>query len=180
MAQFCDLSDGRVAMELKAILALWGAVLSTFLALRDIARSRPQVTLECVGLDASPVLRLRIFNPARYPIHICRVKSIWPHDQHGAIQSLFVEDWELRDVVTMALEGRLDVYVPPQSEARIIFRRNDDQERLGLRIDWYRQWSIVLPTMPRFVFRSSAQVRQLFAHPLPESGLNSQSPLVNE
>ena len=153
--------------EWRLILAAWGAALSTFLFVRDLLRNSPQTYLQCIDKYGEPTLRLQVFNPAHYPIHVCKVRPVWPCNEPGAFQRVHVEGWDLRDVIAAEMEDRLDIYVRPQSEITIDFRRKDEQAALALRLDWYRQKPVVLPTLPRFIVRTKRQVDQLFAHPLP-------------
>ncbi|WP_143027220.1 hypothetical protein [Rhodospira trueperi] len=147
-------------------IALWGAILSTILAVLRFLEVRPLVYVEVVRstLTDESECRVKIYNPSAYPIIVNNIKSFKVGDNNNL--HFTAEDWGLRDVVVSALDKRIDQCIPPKTEATIkISSDRRSPERLGLIVWWSRHSPVIFPSVPKLIWRTKKQMRSLEAHP---------------
>jgi hypothetical protein len=148
-------------------LAVVGGILSLLLTLWRFLDGRPVVVLEWVAGKHSGAAsyRLRIRNTSRYPIHIGAVRIWLPRKKDAAFDRIWSDDWELRDYLASAMARRLDIYLAEGKEVYITFDLGKPEvPHLMLAVYWYRHQPVILPTVPKLLYRSRRELEQLRAH----------------
>lgn len=156
----------------KGVAAIWGASLSTWLAIVKLLEVRPIITFEAFRSSAleETAYRLRVSNPSKFPILIKRVRQLLPCSKSAICAHM--EHWEIRDELTQSYTQRLDTFVPSGTEVVVnLVMEEDLPQRLLLEISWSRHQPIILPTMPKFLYRTRGQLDALRQHPLTEDDL---------
>lgn len=150
----------------KDFLAVWGAGLSTLIAVYSLFQSRPSIRFNAVTHSGDVSYRLAIYNRSRHPILVSRVRPISPGSM-GLEASFSVQGWDLRDTIKGAIDrGRLNAWVAPGGNVVVDMILSDDlPERLCLLISWRKQGAVILPTLPCFVYRRRHQLVALRDHP---------------
>jgi hypothetical protein len=146
---------------------VWGAFLSTLLALLKLAHPRPIVTIAMVRPRAlAPELEMIVANPAKYPVMIRNIRSFGApvHWQSGSIK-----DWDTIDVVKHALYKRLNIPLMPNESARFIamFVNELKDQNLTLVISYTSHRFVAWPMFPTIVYRSAKDLFELSQHPRP-------------
>lgn len=152
----------------KDAAAFIGAALSIILVILRFLDARPIVILERTKgqFGDGGSFRLRVRNMSKYPIHIGRVAVVLPWKQ-AAYDRVWVDDWELRDVVASTVYRRLDFFLGEKKEANLSFITEPEKPKLLLiAVSWYRHQPFIFPTFPKLLFRTGRQLRQLSAHPI--------------
>ena len=152
-------------MELswRDIAAIWGAGLSTFLALTKLLPSKPMFHLE-PGDPPSSDLTLRIMNPGKRML-IVRERFRWRIAGAEDVLGIFTERSRLDQ---MGVPGTLVVAVPSEGETLVSI--NCLSRRVGAEADsqwllvfaWSAGWLLPL-SIPALVYVSSKRARELDA-----------------
>ena len=159
----------------QAAAAVWGALLSTVLLGLRFLEARPIITLEVVRsiLTQTDDYRLRFLNPSKHPVMINYIKILKP-SSGGVISTVYVEGWELKDLVCSSLSGRIDTLIKPETEmtVRIVFDE-DHPNRLLMAVSWSRHKPLIFPTIPKLLYRGPKHLASLRQHPIPIDDLHT-------
>jgi len=149
----------------KAIAAIWGAVLSTILALSKLFHPRPIVTISMVRSPAmSADLELTVINPGKYPVMLRSISSRGApiHWQTGSILG-----WETIDVVSHALYKELNVVLEPEATFKLTatFVNEPKDQYLAMIVRFRSHRFVAWPMFPTIIFRTAKDLFKLSQHP---------------
>lgn len=143
--------EWSVELDWKAITGLWGAGLSTLLAVLGLMAGRPICTFSPTNAGDNRNVRLRIDNPSKRPMQISRIKS------SNKLNIKCFKDGNLvtkRDAIESHITeqinfGTFEVFIPGESHAHIWLGNLDSTSRGWLVLRWHRHgW---LPRLPLVV-----------------------------
>lgn len=146
-------------MGWETVAALWGAILSTWLAVAKYLETRPLVTFEAVAYESrgyEVVFHLTVRNPSRYPLHLISFDSVWPRD---ALKNQVMSGWETIDIVRFERDRRMTAFIGPGETREIEFKLDGDFHRhLILLVRWSLHRPIILPGVPVPIVRTAKQI----------------------
>jgi hypothetical protein len=152
----------------KDLLAVWGAVLSTWLFIAKLAEDKPIVVLEAIEPDVGVkgIFRVRIENPAKYPVHVSHVRVLYPKD--SAFWDVGTGERKKAEAFAEHTGMRVDRMVPSSGETSVSFGIDDKRgpTTLIVTVRWFRSQPLVLPRFPRLIVRTKSQVTALQADPV--------------
>jgi hypothetical protein len=161
-------ADRAVAVTGTLLVAMYGAALSTVLAVARLFASWPVVVLAPgARLDVDRSAVLQVTNPARRPLFI-RDLTQRPRDKPGfgvferPPESLNaqLEEIALNYEQTQHEVGRLQVFVPPGETASLVVRGIEpDMERLV--VLWWTRGGLIRWLLPTAPVRISAELAAL-------------------
>lgn len=155
----------------KSTAAIWGALLSTLLALAKLFEQRPLATLESYEPDAGTkqFYQVRISNPCTYPIFIKKVRVIYPRDAAFYKVGAMVRRPELFSESTNA---SINLMIPGGAEAEVRFALVDAPKQpimMIIRVHWFKNQPLILPRWPILIFRTRCSLTALADDPVTDN-----------
>ena len=139
---------------------MWGAGLSTLLALVKLLHPRPIVYVEFERFLGSVDPSITVTNVSRHPMMLVDVTT--PIGGRCAIQTASIEGRETVDVVKHALSNKLNVLLQPNATLTFTVRFEQEPKGALLFVLWWRSHRLIAwPTVPSIRCRSAAEVRSL-------------------
>jgi hypothetical protein len=125
---------------ISAIVAVYAAGLSTWLAIERILAGNPIFILQPPSerSEGGRLFTLRIRNAGKYPILIERLSPRRPSPDKVAIFEARLRGVDLRHVINNAITQELDLFVPADDEAQIDLLIDDETADLDMVIAWQK------------------------------------------